>query len=266
VADQAPVAWSENSVLDRLTYLFPETSHVILRGVRNATGFPRQVRTADALVLSTWPSRGLWMAGVEVKISKSDYRKELEDPTKAHEFHRFCHFWYVATPKGLLDGLVIPETWGHIEVQKDRAKVVKTPIQQTPIPITMAFLCSILRQVSEGYISKETLNTRIAEEAERQNKRLKEHLEYEYKKLKENVEHFENLSGVKLAKSWELCNIGPAVRFVVNSGLLRGESMMERLLESCERSAKDIREALEEFRKASPENHSVGGANGPDQG
>lgn len=59
----------------RNRYSPPE--YAFLPQVRNQTGYSRQIRTADALVMSLYPSRGLYLSGFEIKINKSDLKNEI---------------------------------------------------------------------------------------------------------------------------------------------------------------------------------------------
>lgn len=75
--------------------LYEGNGYVVLRQVRNGTGYERKARTADILVASTWPSRGLHLEGVEVKVGRGDIRKELAAPEKAESIARFCKYWWL---------------------------------------------------------------------------------------------------------------------------------------------------------------------------
>ncbi|HYJ21079.1 MAG TPA: hypothetical protein VEW07_03530, partial [Solirubrobacterales bacterium] len=58
---------------------------VIAPGVRSAAGFDAR-RTIDAVSLNLWPSRGMLLDGYEIKVSRSDWLRELKNPAKAEEF------------------------------------------------------------------------------------------------------------------------------------------------------------------------------------
>ena len=47
-------------------------AHAWLTEVNNSTGARGGRQYADAIVCSCWPSRGLWLAGVEVKVARGD--------------------------------------------------------------------------------------------------------------------------------------------------------------------------------------------------
>lgn len=75
----------------------------------------------DLLAWSAW-GRGQRI-GYEVKISRSDYRRELLDPTKRDPAKAKVHEFYFAVPKGLLtkDELAYREP-GDLRVDKDFAR------------------------------------------------------------------------------------------------------------------------------------------------
>lgn len=128
-------------------------AHVWLCEVRNQTGYSRSDRRADALVISAWPSRGIWMAGIEVKVSRSDWKHELDQPKKSHEIQRFCDFWYIAAAEGVVDPAEVPTTWGFYEVAatgKRPVTLVKPAPKLTPEPLTATFVASVLRNQADS--------------------------------------------------------------------------------------------------------------------
>lgn len=99
--------------------LYAKNGYVVLSQVRNGTGYARPDRTADMLVVSTWPSRGLHAEGIEIKSSRSDLMRELSKPEKADEIARYCQHWWLAVPEGLITAdMIVPETWGVITVNE----------------------------------------------------------------------------------------------------------------------------------------------------
>ena len=128
---------------------YREPAHNWLYEVGNATGF-RCNRHADALVISVWPSRGLWIAGVEAKVSRSDWKKELDDPRKADAIQRYCDYWWVAAPEGVIELSEVPENWGLYVIDGKRAKVAKQAPKLDPEPMSLTFVTSVLRNASQG--------------------------------------------------------------------------------------------------------------------
>lgn len=134
---------------------FKAPAHEMLREVRNGTGYGgRQERYADGIVVSCWPSRGVWFGGIEVKVSRADWKRELDDPHKSAEIQRFCSYWWVATPEGIVKPGELPETWGHLEVSEKSARVAKEAPRLDAQPPTPTFVASILRNASAAEASR----------------------------------------------------------------------------------------------------------------
>jgi hypothetical protein len=91
---------------------YPSGEYAYFSQVRNGTGFPRETRTADAMVLSLWPSRGLELYGFEIKVSRSDWLSELKNPKKAEELSQYCDYWYIVAPSDIVEIGELPATWG----------------------------------------------------------------------------------------------------------------------------------------------------------
>lgn len=97
--------------------------------VADGTGM-RKTRSADAVSVNMYPSRGLTINGFEIKVDRSDWRRELADPSKAEAIARYCDFWWVAAPKGLIDPVTLPATWGLTEVDEKGALRIKAQAKQ----------------------------------------------------------------------------------------------------------------------------------------
>ena len=68
--------YTEDGLCKLLRYRFCQPEWAFLSQVRNGTGYLRTTRTADALAMSLWPSRGLHLYGFEIKVRKSDWKKD----------------------------------------------------------------------------------------------------------------------------------------------------------------------------------------------
>ena len=119
--------------------IFPEVS--------NATG-GRSTRRADAVAMNLWPSRGLEIRAIEIKVSRSDLKRELTDPAKADAIAKFAHTFWLATPAGLVNGSPLPLGWGLFEIDEDACKVklaaVPRPQEEVQAP-TRAFVAAMMR-------------------------------------------------------------------------------------------------------------------------
>lgn len=157
-----PAPTTACAVLDRLEEAtFSAPAHVVLREVRNGTGYARSARTADALVVSCWPSRGIWFAGLEVKVSRGDWLRELRDPEKSADIQKYCSYWWLAAPPGVVELAEVPERWGFVEVGA-KARVLKQAPKLKAKALEPAFVASILRNRDKV---ERTIRARIEQEA-----------------------------------------------------------------------------------------------------
>lgn len=231
------IRWTEQLVIERLVARFSAPAYVVLPQVRNGTGWSRnRTRTADALIVSTWPSRGIWIAGVEIKLLIQDWRRELADVAKSAEIQKWCKYWYVATPKGLVNPNDLPETWGLIECNAKGSEIVVKAPELNPCPPDMQFLASILRTVAENYVPKSAVCAEAAALAEKMGS---EHF-YALKALREDVRKFREAAGIDLTDSpWKNEQLGKAARMVMDLGLLNGAERLKRLHTEAARVAAD---------------------------
>jgi len=126
---------------------FPPPEHAIVFEVAQATGFDAR-RHLDAVVMDLWPSRGLQLHGIEIKVSLHDWRREKANPEKAEQIARFCDVFSVAAPKGLIPCNELPPAWGLIEIENsDQLPVrqAKAPEKTAAEPIGRPFLAAMLR-------------------------------------------------------------------------------------------------------------------------
>lgn len=92
--------------------------------LRNGTGF-RQSRTIDAMAFDTWPSGHGRRVAYEIKVSRSDYLKELADPDKRKWVEECCQETWFVMPAGLVKPTEIPESWGLLEASAKQLRSKK---------------------------------------------------------------------------------------------------------------------------------------------
>lgn len=208
-------------IINALSARYKAPEYAFLTEVRNSVGFSSKVRTADAMAMSLWPSRGLYMTGFEVKVSRTDWKKELEQPEKAEELARFCRLWFVACPDKMIDKDEVPPGWGLIHVKDDGGlRYVKPAPEHSVVEPTWMLFASLMRDVVENWVPSTLVDQRIeAASRERMARRIEQE-GYELKeakrqleKLRENIAAFEAESGVKIDRYSDHFNreIGAAV-------------------------------------------------------
>jgi hypothetical protein len=200
-----------------------EAGWVVLTEVHDASGFNMK-RRVDALAVDLWPSRGHAIVGYEVKVSRADLQRELEDPAKADAVGKFCHqWWLVVADKHLADGFTIPPTWGVLAPRGKGLHVVTPAPKLTPKPITMSFAAVLLKNCTKGWapphihdaLKVSVMNER-AQIEERAMEKAKRDLAYQTRGLEEKVRQFEKASGVNISDEgpWTMGDIGLAVKAI----------------------------------------------------
>lgn len=76
----------------------------------------------DLVAVDTWRSGGYGLHGFEVKVSRSDLRRELNNLEKAAKFEQHLDTFTIVAPTTVLSGwreMGIPERWGLMAVAGD---------------------------------------------------------------------------------------------------------------------------------------------------
>lgn len=132
---------------------YPAQEYALLFEVADGTGAAAR-RYADAVIMSLWPSRGLEIHGVEIKVSRSDYKREARDPTKAEAVAKYCDKWSVFTTPGVVTDIdTLPPAWGLTEFDGKTWKVVRAASVTPAEPLSRTFVASMLRR-SDGPMRK----------------------------------------------------------------------------------------------------------------
>ncbi len=116
--------------------------------LRTATGYRAvlgDIRTMDGWALNCWPSNGFRSIAFEVKVSKSDFKHELDNPKKREPAMRLSNQFYFVAPRGLIAPMEIPEDCGLIVVQHGELKILHAAPMREREDLPMEFVASILR-------------------------------------------------------------------------------------------------------------------------
>lgn len=106
---------------------------VVLEQVPDGTGM-NQNRWIDAAVFEMWPSKGLTRSAFEVKVSRSDFLRELDMPEK----HKWCedsfHYLYFVAPKEVIQLAELPKGIGWLYPRGDKLCVARHATRN-PTPV-----------------------------------------------------------------------------------------------------------------------------------
>lgn len=209
---------TESSLQALIAKRYAAPAYATLLHVRNQTGFQRRVRTADALAMSLYPSRGLDLMGFEIKCDRGDWKRELEDPTKAEEICRFCdRWWIVVADASIVQPGELPSAWGLL-VPNDKGLVCKVEApKRTSEPMTREMLAGLLRNVTETYVPRAGIRDETERKREegyqlglKHGRRENDLAPRELARLKATVEKFQRESGLTL-QDWDAGKVGKAV-------------------------------------------------------
>lgn len=109
---------------------WPTDEYVTLTEVPD--GVTRMGRKIDVVAISCWKSRGYAVDAVEVKVTMSDYMKELNTPAKADFWYQHSDRFWVAVPGKIAPRVLetLPSTWGLLSVDESLTAWVARPAPQ----------------------------------------------------------------------------------------------------------------------------------------
>lgn len=247
---------TDSEVRAALRLRYPAGTFALMEEVGNGTGFKCN-RHADAVAVGLWPSRGLFVEGIEIKVGRSDWLKELSQPDKADDIAKWCDFWWVAAGS---DDIVregeLPPNWGLLVLKGGKMLCKKQAPKLDPQALDRAFVAAMFRRVHEG-------QTAVAEHARRQgfddgvtrgpeqHQREVDRLKSEIGALETSIKRFEEASGVDLDR-YHGGNVGKALKALMQ---LRGwhvqeaDEIVARAAEDMERAAKSLRDYEQRIRR-----------------
>jgi hypothetical protein len=221
---------------------YPAPEYAFLEQVRSQTGYSSTTRTADALAMSLWPSRGLELHGFEIKVSRGDWLREKKEPAKAEEILRYCdRWWLVVADAEIVKPGELPPTWGLI-VPRGKGLVAKVEAPKLEAePLTRAIFAAILRNVDtakQGMLPRDELD--IALDKAREEGRAKALAEgnvarelrmakTKLEALETTIEKFKAASGIEEIDRWNAGHVGEAVKLIMAAGLGDAFDQMERM-------------------------------------
>jgi hypothetical protein len=238
ITDQK-ISIMKTEIFEMLRRKFPEGEYALMQEVRNDAGHQAS-RSADAIAMGLWPSRGLLVHGIELKVSRTDWLKEMKNPEKAEAIFQYCdHFWLLIGSAEVAKIEEVPATWGLMVVTKSCIKIVKEAPRLTPNPLARGFVAAMLKRGTTGVIQPQELQSRVKSASETliKNKESqwnaeKIRLQNDLTTLQEKVAAFEKSSGIDLNfNRWVATpeKTGNAVRVLLKNGVSDFRSELDRM-------------------------------------
>jgi hypothetical protein len=229
----------------------------------------RSGRKLDVVVVSVWKSRGYALDGVEIKVSMSDWKRELEGyvakdrwgherqqggPDKADWWWNHVDRFWIAAPAKIATKIKpqLPPTWGLLAVETKGCRVLVQPtVNPDREMFTWPEIVGLLRATA-GFgstaLAKAREDGRAAAMAEIERRgiptddeaaaaRLRS-AEHERDRLRAAIAAFEEASGVHISEwEYEARQVGRLVKIVRAA---RGVSGPEQLDQELNRKVADL--------------------------
>ena len=228
---EAGIKLAAHDLFLRLQGTFSPPAYITLEEVRDATGFDGH-RTADAIAVSLYRSRGKAIWGFEMKVSRSDWLHELKQPEKSESIMRYCNYWALVVPnKDIVKPGELPESWGMYVAQKNRLKFVVPCPKLDPLPMSITMLTALLYAVSnrQNKADAVALNAARDDGYKQGSARTQDHFyEKQYTELHDKVMAFEKSAGLNIQYGWQKPEkIGAVVKLILD-----GNVPLKRILDT----------------------------------
>lgn len=223
--------------------------------VETEDGKDRQI---DALAISRVASRSNEIVGVETKVDRSDWLRELQQQAKASAWIRLVDRYVVAAPKGVVKKEELPIGWGLLE---ESGGGLRTAVQGAVLnpwrdngghdPIPRELWVRILRRTLDHDEIRPLLSAEYARGHQEGSKASNEGAKREaadfkdrFDRLATTVHAFEKASGIKLLTKhletewaigeWNARDLGAAIKVLnEHKDLLRTATQDLRNLRRC---------------------------------
>lgn len=106
-------------------------------------------RYLDFYAINLWHSKRYLKIAYEIKVSRSDFNHELDNPLKRRFAETVADECYFAMPINMVSPDEIPQGWGLIEMNKGGLRVKKRATQRAIENLPMSFIASLARRLSD---------------------------------------------------------------------------------------------------------------------
>lgn len=227
--------------------------------VANGTGSNIR-RYADAVAMNLFPSRGLTLDGFEVKISRSDWQRELKNPRKVEDgVFKYCDHWWVVAPAGLIDKAALPPTWGLLELlEKGSLRQAVAAPRLNPVELSRNFIAALLRRASEAdegvveRLVRKRVEDRTAGVEKEIERRVADRMRLAEIKLK-TVEDIEAQLGMKLTDWSAHDGYGRLMRAIDATGISKSWGGLRTLAQTLGAMSQTLETHIAEFDAIAPE-------------
>jgi hypothetical protein len=217
-----PAALTSGDVGTLLAEKYPRDRYALFFDVPDNVGTNAH-RRADAIAIGCWRSVGHLIDGFEIKVSRSDWLREVGLVTKADPFIERCDRWWLVTSSPAIAKLEeIPACWGWMAVTKGGLRVQKPAprLPQQSEQVHRLFMIGILRKMQEDMTRApevrqimESERAKIAEKIDQEVKWRTDRNQRRVDELQAKVNKFEAESGLKI-DDWRLGNVAKLAKAI----------------------------------------------------
>lgn len=227
---------------------YPPGEYAVAYEVARGTGVMAR-RHLDMIAMNLWPSRGHTINGIEVKVSRSDWRREKAEPAKAEEIAQFCDYFYVAAPIGVIPKDEIPDGWGHLEYRLGKIRQTKAATKLSAKPVDRHFVAAFVRSARRpDDDSGRALEKKITEKLQAQfDARLQRELDARKERAVSYAENWKKLKDFCGENYLDPEDAAAAIRMVHKAGVVRAYGHISSLKNSMRVSLSQLETAIAEF-------------------
>jgi hypothetical protein len=125
--------------------------YVVLEQVPDGTGMYHG-RWIDAVVFDLWPSKGLLRSAFEIKVSRSDFLRELANPVKYKwAVESFHEFWFVA-PQEVIKIEELPANVGWLFPRGGKLAIKRRALQNPNPKLDDTLLAAFMRAAAKEVV------------------------------------------------------------------------------------------------------------------
>lgn len=183
---------------ERLAARYSQPEWFFVPEVPNGTG-TRKSRTIDGMAFGVWGQNEVH--AFEIKVSRSDWLRELDNPSKAAFFAKHCHRFFIVADSGVVKAEELPAEWGLMEPSRSGLKIRIAATLMNPERPDFPFIASIIRRI----VSTESRNARSSKEyakgietGRKESAAEAARLQKEIDQYRTSVAQFEEAAGIRI--------------------------------------------------------------------
>lgn len=167
--------------------------YAVAEEVGLTTGYSH--RRIDMVIVDCYGSNGFRIDGIEIKVSTSDLRRELQDPEKHVAFFDKIDYFTLAVPKGVAEPLMesIPQKWGILIVEEDGStRYKRRPLaledKKNDGSVPRGFMAELIRSIQKRQPSEQELQETYKKGFEEGKESEQRNTRYMTERVKRDVE------------------------------------------------------------------------------